>query len=92
MVLTKLLCPFLKFSFFAFLRAKKRSKNLIHLGLKYVVALPFLISEWSGFLRSARRFKSYDRFRKEGHEGLTPNSYVLYKAKWGQKSPKNGYF
>ena len=72
------------------------SKKIILLGLEYVVALPFLISEWSGFLRSARRFKSYDRFRKEGHESRTPIfsdfPYVLYKAKWGQKLPKNGYF
>ena len=39
--------------------------------LKYVVALPFLISEWSVFLQSAHRFKSYDRFRKEGRTPIS---------------------
>ena len=77
-------------------RGGVRVKILILPRLKYAVALPFLISEWAGFLQSARRFKSYGRFRKEGHEGRKPIfldfPYVLYKPKWGQKSPKNGHF
>ena len=43
----------------------------------------------------ASLFKSYDRFRKEGHEGRTPIfldfPYVLYKAKWNKKLPKSGF-
>ena len=60
----------------------------------YVVALPFLISEWSGFLRSARRFKSYDRFSKEGHEGRTRIflDFPYVRQNGVKKSSKNGYF
>ena len=42
-----------------------------------VVALTFLISEWAGFLQSTCRFKSYDRFRKEGHEDRETFIYTV---------------
>ena len=54
-----------------------------------MVALTFLISEWAGFLQSARRFKSYDHFRNEGHEGWKPifsdfpHAYGICRSKIG---------
>ena len=46
-----------------------QGQKIILLGLKYVVTLPFLISEWSGFLRSTLKIMTVFvmRFMKAGH-------------------------